>query len=237
MSQEKTNEKEWGTWIDNLIIEDTFQKENIPFYQYAEFQDNSNNYMIIFEYVNEGSLRQFLKTNFQKLDWNIKLNLALQIANSLMFLHTNDISHGRLNSENILVYNGIIKLNVFGLTKFNSNSLSFFTNTLGIILWEISSGNPPFVMESLSNEKGKWLYLEHLISNKYKELYTDCWNHNGNSRPDISQVVKNLSEIIIFDLSVEFETPYNVTDEIKLKKFKMQNEEPKIKSGPPFLMS
>ena len=34
---EKTTEKEWETWMDNLIIEDTFQKENIPFYQYSEF--------------------------------------------------------------------------------------------------------------------------------------------------------------------------------------------------------
>ena len=39
MSQEKANEKEWETWMDNLIIEDIFQKENIPFYQYSEFQN------------------------------------------------------------------------------------------------------------------------------------------------------------------------------------------------------
>ena len=51
--------------------------------------------MIIIEYVNEGSLHQYLKTNFQKMDWNAKLNLAKQIANVLMFLHSNDIIHGK----------------------------------------------------------------------------------------------------------------------------------------------
>ncbi|RHZ86274.1 hypothetical protein Glove_52g34 [Diversispora epigaea] len=294
-----TNEKEWESRIDNLIIDDIIQKENITYYQYSEFQnvklittnifkasfkisqkivalkcvslndkftldnflneikrhrkleirdsilkfygitkqENTNNYMIILEYANEGSLRQYLKINFQSLDWNTKLNLAKQIANVLMFLHSNDIVHGKLNSENILIHNGIIKLNVFGLIKIISDSLSFLIknivpiqcvdpqqlelfNTigknkssdifgLGIILWEISSGSPPFEMESLSNVD----LLNYIVKerkemaipgtpHKYKEIYTDCWRHDGNSRPDISQVVKNLSEIIIRDATV-----------------------------------
>ena len=48
--------------------------------------------MIILEYVNNGSLRQHLKTNFQKLDWNAKLN----IANVLKFLLSNNTIHGKL---------------------------------------------------------------------------------------------------------------------------------------------
>ncbi|RHZ73569.1 hypothetical protein Glove_230g27 [Diversispora epigaea] len=324
----QTNEKEWETWMDNLIIEDAIQKENIPFYQYSEFenvkligrnvceaifktsqktvalkcvslndeatldnlineikkhrkleihdsilklygitkQENTKNYMIVFEYANNGSLRQYLKSNFRKLDWNAKLNLAKQIANILMYLHSNDIIYGRLNSENILIHNGNIKLNVFGITKIISDSLEFLTNTLGpmqymdpqylelfnitgkkssdifglgIILWEISSGNPPFEMESLSNidllnniAKGKRETTISGTPRKYKEIYTDCWKHNGNSRPDIFQVVKNLSEIIISDASIEFETPqsqpYNVTD-VKLENLNMKNEKPEIK--------
>ncbi|RHZ60872.1 hypothetical protein Glove_350g58 [Diversispora epigaea] len=319
MSQVKTNEKKWDTWMDGFVI---FQKENITFYQYTEFrnvnlinanifkatfktktvtlknvylnlndntldnlineikryrkleihdnilkfygitkQENTDNYMIILEYVNEGSLRQYLKTNFQKLDWFAKLNLAKQIGNVLMFLHSNDIIHGKFNSENILIHNGNIKLNIFGLTQIMP--LRFFTNNhdpiqymdpqylelfspigknknsdifgLGIILWEISSGSPPFEMESSSNvdllyniSKGKREMAISGTPHKYKEIYTDCWKHNGNTRPDIFQVVKNLSEIIISDISVEFETPY--VEDIKLENLNMQNEEPEIKS-------
>ncbi|RHZ81008.1 hypothetical protein Glove_130g199 [Diversispora epigaea] len=339
MFQEKTNEKEWEAWMDNLIIEDTLQKENISFYQYSEFeniklisgniykatlktfqktvalkcislnnkftldnlineikryrkleihdnilkyygitkQENTDNYMIILECVNNGSLRQYLKTNFQKLDWDVKLNIAKQIANILTLLHSKDIIHGKLNSENILIHNGIIKFNVFGLTKIIPESLRFLTNSLGpiqyidpqyleifntigknkssdifslgIILWEISSGNPPFEMESLSNVdllnniiKGKREMVAPGTPPKYKEIYTDCWKHNGNSRPNISQVLKNLSEIIITDESFENEIPqsqpHNVTDEIisvKLENLNIQNEEPKVHSGPPFV--
>ncbi|RHZ85794.1 hypothetical protein Glove_60g169 [Diversispora epigaea] len=332
MSQGKKNEKEW---MDDLIIEDTIQKENIPFYKYSEFQNaklitanvfkatfkiskktvalenvylndnnkftldnlinevkrhrklethdsilkfrgitkkkNTKNYKIILEYVNEGSLRQYLKTNFQKMDWNAKLNLAKQIANVLMFLHSNDIIHGKFNFENILVHNGIIKLNVFGLTKIISDSLSFLANNLGpiqymdsqylelfraigknkssdifglgIILWEISSGNPFFEMESLSSNvdllnniaKGKREIAIPGTPQRYKEIYSECWNHNVNSRPDIFQVVKNLSEIIISDASVKFEAsksqPHNATD-VKLENLNTQNEKHEIKPDP-----
>ncbi|RHZ66067.1 hypothetical protein Glove_309g17 [Diversispora epigaea] len=329
MYQEKTNEKEW----DNLIIEDTLQKENTPFYQYSEFenvklisrnvykaklknlqktvalkcislndkfmldnlrneikryrklevydnilkyygitkQENTDNYLIVLEYVNNGSLREYLKTNFQKLDWNAKLNIAKQIANVLAFQHSNDIAYGKLNSENILIHYGNVKFNVFGLTKIMSESLKFLTNTLGpikyidpqyseifstigknkssdifslgIILWEISSGNPPFEIESLSNfnllnniVKGKRKMVTLGTPPKYKEIYTDCWKHDGNLRPGISQVVKNLSEIIISDIPQS--QPHNVTDEItsvKLVKLNIQNEELEVHSDPPFV--
>ncbi|RHZ84582.1 hypothetical protein Glove_79g82 [Diversispora epigaea] len=189
-------------------------------------QENTNNYMIILEYTNNGYLRQYLKTNFKKLDWNAKLNLAKRISNVLMYLHSNDIIHGRLNSENILIHDENIKLNIFGSTKIMPESLLFLTNTigpiqyidpqylenfsticknknsdifsLGIILWEISSGSPPFKMESNidlldSIVKGKREMIISGTPSKYKELYTDCWNHNRNSRPDISQVTKKFS--------------------------------------------
>ncbi|RHZ88949.1 hypothetical protein Glove_19g311 [Diversispora epigaea] len=325
--------------MDNLIIEDIFQKENIPFYQYFEFhnvkfittnifkatfkisqktvtlenvylndddnfkldnlideikrhrkleihdsilkfygitkKENINNYMIILEYFDEGSLRQYLKTNFPKMDWNAKLNLAKQIANVLMFLHSNDITHVKFNTENILIHNGIIKLNVFGLTKIISDSLSSLKNnlgpmqymdpqylenfstvgknkssdifSLGIIFWEISSGNSPFETESSSNVdslnnfiKGKREMAIPGTPHKYKEIYTDCWKHNENSRPDIFQVVKNLSEIIISDASVEHVTsqsqPSNIAD-VKLENLNIQIKEPEIKPDPPLSMS
>ncbi|RHZ79856.1 hypothetical protein Glove_140g79 [Diversispora epigaea] len=235
-------------------------------------QENTNNYMIILEYANEGSLRQYLKANFQKLDWNAKLNLAQQIATILMFLHSNDI-RGKFNPENILIHNGIIKFNVFGSTKFIFDSLRYLTNNLcpiqymdpqylelfgtlgknkssdifglGVTLWEISSGHSPFEMESLNVDllnniaKGK---RETAISgtlSKYNEIYTDCWKHDGNLRPDVSQIVKNLSKINFSDASVKLETlqsqPVNVTNEVISVQVNTQNEETEIKLGPSFV--
>lgn len=52
--------------------------------------------MIIVDYANNGSLREYLKNNHKKLDWDAKLNLATQIVGVLMHLHSNNIVHGRL---------------------------------------------------------------------------------------------------------------------------------------------
>ncbi|RHZ72870.1 hypothetical protein Glove_236g18 [Diversispora epigaea] len=131
-------------------------------------QENTNNNMIVLEYANNGSLRQYLKTNFQKLDWNVKLNLAKQIANALMNLHDNNIIHGKLTSESILIHNGTIKLNDFDINYLRSLTTTVTTipiqyvdfrylklfnksldiYSLGIILWEISNnGISPFEKE------------------------------------------------------------------------------------------
>ncbi|RHZ60929.1 hypothetical protein Glove_350g98 [Diversispora epigaea] len=130
----------------------------------------TDNYMIALEYANNGTLRQYLKTNSQKFDWNIKLNLAKQIANALMNLHDNNIIHGKLTSESILVHNETIKLNDFSINYLKSLTttvtipiqytdfryLELFNKSLdiyslGIILWEISNdGISPFERESIT---------------------------------------------------------------------------------------
>ncbi|RHZ60885.1 hypothetical protein Glove_350g105 [Diversispora epigaea] len=131
---------------------------------------NYMNYMIVLEYSNNGSLRQYLKINSEKFDWNIKLNLAKQISNALMNLHDNIIIHGKLTSESILVHNGIIKLNDFGINYLKSLTttvtipiqytdfryLELFNKSLdiyslGIILWEITNdGISPFEKKSIT---------------------------------------------------------------------------------------
>ncbi|RHZ87930.1 hypothetical protein Glove_29g139 [Diversispora epigaea] len=158
-----------------------------------------------------------------------------------MFLHSNDIIHGKLNSENIFIHNGNIKFNVFGLTKIMPESLKFLTNSLGPIQY-IDSQYLEIFNTIDKNKKGKREIEAPGTPSRYKEIYTDCWKHNGNLRPDILQVVKNLSEIIISDSSFKKEIPqsqfHNVTDEIisvKLEKLNIQSEELKVLSDPPFV--
>ncbi|RHZ86510.1 hypothetical protein Glove_50g43 [Diversispora epigaea] len=156
-------------------------------------QENTNNYMIVREYANNGSLRQYLRTNFQKLDWNVKLNLSKQIANSLMNLHSNNIIHGKLTSERIILW----EISCDGILPFENESLTKLSSAL-------SSTNNNII--DLINDiitKGKREKCIPGIPPKYKEIYADCLKHHGNSRPDIIEVVSDLSEInIVSDINV-----------------------------------
>jgi serine/threonine protein kinase len=45
------------------------------------------------EYADSGTLKTYLKEHFKELDWNDKLNLALQLSNAISCLHESDIIH------------------------------------------------------------------------------------------------------------------------------------------------
>ncbi|KAF0485176.1 kinase-like protein [Gigaspora margarita] len=139
---------------------------------YGITKDNNGCYNMILQYADNGNLREYLKKNFVTLQWKCKLRIAKEIVHGLMFLHNNKIVHRDLHSKNILIHQGQIKITDFGLAKqineISSTSASavhgmaayidpqYFVNpkfkrneksdiySLGVILWEISSGKPPF---------------------------------------------------------------------------------------------
>jgi serine/threonine protein kinase len=45
------------------------------------------------EYADSGTLRNYLNERFESLTWNDKLNLALQLANAISFIHDKEIMH------------------------------------------------------------------------------------------------------------------------------------------------
>ena len=52
--------------------------------------------MLVIEWANGGSLRNYLKLNFSSMTGNDKLRLATEIAEGLMCLHQKSIVHREL---------------------------------------------------------------------------------------------------------------------------------------------
>ena len=53
----------------------------------------TKNYLLVMEYADGGTLRDYLKKNFNRLTWDDKCNLAYQLACSISCLHDEGIIH------------------------------------------------------------------------------------------------------------------------------------------------
>ena len=50
-------------------------------------------YLLVMEYADNGTLRKYLEEHFSNLTWNVKFNLALQLAYAVSCLHDEGIVH------------------------------------------------------------------------------------------------------------------------------------------------
>ncbi|PKC62262.1 kinase-like protein, partial [Rhizophagus irregularis] len=74
--------------------------------------------------------------------------------------------------------------------------------SLGVLMWEISSGRPPFADRNISDSLLKTDLIdgrrEEPVSdtpNEYLKLYKSCWDLEPNKRPSIRQVFNKLVEL------------------------------------------
>ena len=71
--------------------------------------------------------------------------------------------------------------------------------SLGVLLWEITSGYPPFYhteRDTLGYHIGHSNLREKPIPDtplEYQQLYQKCWDGDPEKRPDINQVYKEIS--------------------------------------------
>jgi len=55
--------------------------------------------MVIIEYGDGGTLREYLQDNSENLHWSIRLKFAKQLCNGISFLHENNLIHRNLVSN------------------------------------------------------------------------------------------------------------------------------------------
>ncbi|RIB29523.1 kinase-like domain-containing protein [Gigaspora rosea] len=207
---------------------------------YGVTRDISGGLHMVLQFANNGNLREYLKSNFSKLEWIDKLRIACEISDGLKFLHENNIIHRDLHSKNILVHEEKMLIADFGLSKDETSKTSNSEvhgmtayidpkcfecfeccenksykrskksdiYSFGVILWEISSGRPPFQSVKISGgavvrdfailmqiKKGTREKPIEGTPNSYVQLYKRCWDYTPDLRPTIEEISENLSNL------------------------------------------
>ncbi|CAB5364804.1 unnamed protein product [Rhizophagus irregularis] len=151
-----------------------------------------NGYVVVLEYANEGNLREYLTKKFKSLEWEKKIQMALDITSGLNFLHSKGIIHRDLHSKNILVNDGELLIADFGfserLTEVTSNS----TEDRDMLGYQISHNN-------LREDPIEGTPLE------YQLLYQECWDDDPAKRPNIDQVYKEIFRLCNVNCTYEQE--------------------------------
>ncbi|GES73337.1 kinase-like domain-containing protein [Rhizophagus clarus] len=144
----------------------------IKFYGITQ-NPKTKDYIMVLEYAEDGSLRNFLNTNYNQLDWSHKIAYLNDIASGLNHIHHHEMIHRDLHIGNILCKSDKSYLYIadMGLCKpvnYNTskNTKNYIYGVLpyvapeilkgqnytkaadiysfGIIMYEVTSGLPPY---------------------------------------------------------------------------------------------
>ncbi|GJS90358.1 phloem protein 2-like protein [Tanacetum coccineum] len=104
--------------------------------------------LVVYEYASNGSLDEYICRNDTRnsFPWVIRLQICLDAARGLKFLHNDSdkhrgIIHGNIKSSNILINrDGVGMIGDFGLSNHNRLTKEYDVYSFGLVLFEVMSG-------------------------------------------------------------------------------------------------
>ncbi|RHZ75201.1 hypothetical protein Glove_217g110 [Diversispora epigaea] len=180
-------------FLNELKLTFQFNTENI-IECYGVTQDpQTKNYAFVLEYMPNGDLHHFIHKNFEEFSWNIKISYLNDIIGGIKDIHDKEIIHRDLHGGNILIKyfdkNAIIsdlgfsrpanidsnlsrKSQIYGIIPymapelFKGQTYSYASDiySLGMIMWQLTSGHRPFQ----DQEHGPKLILDILDGKNQK---------------------------------------------------------------------
>ncbi|KAF9175314.1 hypothetical protein BGX21_007556 [Mortierella sp. AD011] len=207
---------------------------------------STQNPALLLQQPSYGSLRQFLDHHFDSIQWPERYKLALDMAQGLRFLTLQGVPCTLHSGNILIDNEGVAILTGFGIpggliasapcqmtAQPSPSSLLVYMAperlqgkttydpdweiySLGILLWELSSGRTPFDeiiaraeagprlaknMEQLSSAIVKGLREETIAGTPeiYEQLFKMCWQGDAESRPPLEVIEETLQMLVVVE--------------------------------------
>ncbi|CAG8748348.1 10804_t:CDS:2 [Gigaspora margarita] len=186
-------------------------------YEIDKWDSSVVEYVLILEYADNGTLREYLHQNSTKIEWALKVQFAIQLVAAVKWLHIHNIVHGDLHPNNILIHRDIrgeiLKLADFGLSRRVINAS--MSQTTGEVFGIIPYIDPQCFIEEISQD-GKPLKYK---KNKKSDIYSIgviLWEISSEKQPFKNEnppklpfnIINGLREKPIADTNLEYVAIY-----------------------------
>merc|ERR1712137_777525 len=191
--------------------------------QYMGMSKTEDNIFIVTEYVNGGDLYDKLRDSSVNISWKIRVRLAVETCQAVAYLHSRQVVHRDLKSQNLLVDDTWkVKICDFGFAR-AADPKEYMTlcgtdewmapeimlgekyderadiYSFGMILTEfIRREDPPPRVAGAAYGYDEKAFLASVPSDCPEELLkcvADCTKFYPESRPDIKDVLKRLTDL------------------------------------------
>jgi len=192
--------------------------------QFLGICDHSSGIHLITEYVEHGDLFDLLIFSDKEVTWKSKVKIGLQIAYAVYYLHSKNIIHRDLKSQNVLIgENFKVKLCDLGLatileqkkrmtvcgtdewmapeiliSETYDNKVDVFS--FGIVMTEMISNQPPkkrgFAEKFQFNVEAFRNGIPEGCPDELAQLVVDCTKFDPKERPTFKEIVPRLKKLV-----------------------------------------
>jgi serine/threonine protein kinase len=218
---------------------------------YGITQDpETGNYIMVLDYAENGSLRNHLDKNYNKLKWSDKINYLHSIAYGLQNIHEEELIHRDLHIGNVLRLKNFTCITDMGLCKpadYNKSENKIYgilpyiapeilrgqsytkaadIYSFGIIMYEVISGLPPY--HNISHDNNLAIRICQGLRPRFNIkvpqliicLIKSCLDANQLNRPKAEEIKPKLNE---WHFSLSYRGNHNATINKQIKEIENIN--------------